>query len=64
MLTINGEAAAVQGLTLLEYLLQAGYKPQNVAVERNLAIVPQTAWADTVLEDGDVVEIVTFVGGG
>lgn len=64
MLTINGEAAAAQGLTLLEYLLQAGYKPQNVAVERNLAIVPQAAWADTVLEDGDVVEIVTFVGGG
>ena len=64
MLTINGEAAAAQGMTLLAYLKQAGYKPQNVAVERNLEIVPRAEFSTTVLQDGDVLEIVTFVGGG
>lgn len=38
--------------------------PKQVAVERNREIVPRSSYADTVLEDGDRLEIVTFVGGG
>ena len=33
-------------------------------VERNLAIVPRSSWPDTLLADGDRIEIVHFVGGG
>jgi hypothetical protein len=35
-----------------------------VAVERNGAIVPKSAFGSTLLEEGDVVEIAHFVGGG
>jgi thiamine biosynthesis protein ThiS len=35
-----------------------------VAVERNLAIVPRSAYVSTILADGDRIEIVHFIGGG
>ena len=36
----------------------------RLAVERNGNIVPRARYGETVLEDGDVLEIVRFVGGG
>jgi len=36
----------------------------RIAVERNEEIVPKAKYAETVLADGDVVEVVNFVGGG
>jgi thiamine biosynthesis protein ThiS len=36
----------------------------QVAVERNLEIVPRSLWAETPLADGDRIELVQFVGGG
>jgi thiamine biosynthesis protein ThiS len=41
-----------------------GLDRRKVAVERNLAIVPRSAYADTALADGDRIEIVHFIGGG
>ena len=38
--------------------------PQRIAVERNGEIVPRRTYGETVLQDGDVLEIVSFVGGG
>ena len=40
------------------------YDPQRIAVERNSDIVFKAEYAATVLEDGDSLEIVSFVGGG
>ena len=37
---------------------------QRIAVELNEEILPKANYAATVLKDGDVVEIVNFVGGG
>lgn len=65
MIQVNGipvEDAA--GLTLSDYLAQAGYLAHFVAVEKDGAIVPRAQYADTVLCDGDKIEIVQFVGGG
>jgi sulfur carrier protein len=64
MLTINGEAVDAAGQTLSQYLAQVGYDPRQVAVERNYTIVPKPQYDETVLEDGDIVEIVCFMGGG
>ena len=36
----------------------------RVAVERNRAIVKRDAWDATKVEEGDVIEVVTLVGGG
>jgi thiamine biosynthesis protein ThiS len=41
-----------------------GLNPRKVAVERNLAIVPRSAYGSTPLADGDRIEIVHFIGGG
>lgn len=39
-------------------------KPDRIAVERNGEIVPRTAWASVILQSGDKLEVVQFVGGG
>lgn len=63
--TVNGEARAFEApldvSTLLARLQMAGKK---LAVERNGEIVPKGLHPDTVLQDGDRLEIVVAVGGG
>ncbi|RMF69633.1 MAG: sulfur carrier protein ThiS [Alphaproteobacteria bacterium] len=64
-ITINGERRRVPADASVESLLAAlGLAPEKVAVERNLAIVPKSAYATTRLADGDRLEIVHFIGGG
>ena len=64
-LTINGEERAFPGLSSLAALVaQLGLDARKGAVERNLEIVPRSAYAATALADGDRIEIVHFIGGG
>ncbi len=64
MVKINGCELEIAGKTLAEYLASTDYDPKRIAVERNGEIVPKAMYGETVLEDGDCVEIVSFVGGG
>ena len=64
MVKINGADADVAGKRLLDYLAEANYDPKRVAVERNGDIVPKARYCETILADGDTVEVVSFVGGG
>ena len=64
-LTINGETRAFSGVADVAALVAAlGLDTKKVAVERNLEIVPRSAYAKTGLTDGDRIEIVHFIGGG
>ncbi len=64
-LTVNGEEREVAGpMTVLSLVESFGLAPQKIAVERNLEIVPRSAYAEVALRDGDRIEIVNFVGGG
>jgi thiamine biosynthesis protein ThiS len=64
-LTVNGESRAVpEGATVAHLLELLEVDPARVAVERNQEVVPRATWSQTRLEDGDRLEIVTFVGGG
>ena len=64
-LTINGESQDFEAsLTVNELLSRIGLDPANVAVERNLEIVPKSTYGETPLGDGDKLEIVHFIGGG
>lgn len=64
-LHINGEPRDfTEALSLAALVEQLGMKPDRVAVELNLNIVPREHWAATALSDGDRLEIVHFVGGG
>ena len=64
-LQINGETREfADGLTLAALIAELGSKPDRVAVELNLQIVSRDQWQDTILRNGDRLEIVHFVGGG
>jgi thiazole synthase len=64
-LHINGEHRRVRaGLTLAQLASELGFVPEKVAVERNLEVVPRSTLAQVIVEDGDELEIVHFVGGG
>ena len=54
----------VAGKTISDYLAESGYDTKRVAVELNGDILPKAQYDSTVLQDGDSVEIVSFVGGG
>jgi thiamine biosynthesis protein ThiS len=65
ILQINGEQREFpDGLTVAALVAQLGMKPDRVAVELNLEIVPRTNWENTSLQNGDKLEVVHFVGGG
>ncbi|MBO5146190.1 MAG: sulfur carrier protein ThiS [Lachnospiraceae bacterium] len=64
MVMINGNSVDADGMTITEYLQQAQYDPRIVVVERNEEIVPRDSYQETKLADGDVIEVVTFMGGG
>ena len=64
MVKINGVEQDVAGLTVAEYLAGTDYALGRVAVERNGEIVPKSKYSETVLADGDSIEVVSFVGGG
>jgi thiazole synthase len=64
-ITVNGEHRRVTaGLTLAGLAAELGLVPEKVAVERNLEVVPRSTLGEVLVEDGDELEIVHFVGGG
>ena len=63
-ITTNGEAISIEPLSVEDYLVSLGIDPRRVAVELNRDILPKTQYQQTVLKDGDTLEIVHFVGGG
>jgi sulfur carrier protein len=64
-LIVNGEPKAVAGVADIAGLVaHLGLDARKVAVERNLEIVPRSAYGKTPLAEGDRIEIVSFVGGG
>ena len=64
-LTVNGEAPLVPaGTTVAGLVARLELDTAKVAVERNLEIVPRSAYAALLLDAGDALEIVHFIGGG
>lgn len=64
MVKVNGQEINLSGTTLSEYLAGTSYEPARIAVERNGEIVAKSQYDKTTLQDGDRIEIVSFVGGG
>ena len=64
MITINGQALDCAGITISQYLEKNSYSLTRIAVEKNGEIVPKSQYDSVVLQDGDRLEVVSFVGGG
>ena len=64
-ITLNGERFELDSpLSVAALLEQLDIDPRRVAVEHNLNIIKRQTYLDTVIGEGDTVEIVNFVGGG
>jgi len=64
-LTVNGEVRDFDlPLTVAGLVERLGLDMRKVAVELNREIVPRSTYTAVVLHDGDVLEIVHFIGGG
>ncbi|MEO5705444.1 MAG: sulfur carrier protein ThiS [Alteraurantiacibacter sp.] len=63
-LTVNGEPRHTSSATVADFVRELGLKVAKVAVEHNGMIAPRSTLEHVALADGDVLEIVHFVGGG
>ena len=62
---VNGEPHTCTAQTPLpELLTKLGLNPRLIAIEYNGEILHRQYWADTQMQSGDRLEIVTIVGGG
>ena len=64
-IVVNGQARAVEsGATVLDLLDSLGFQPEGTVVERNADILERVRFGETVLAEGDTLEVIRFVGGG
>ena len=64
-ITVTGQPRECKApFSLLALAETLDLKPTQVAIEHNLTIVPRSQYGQTLLADGDIVEIVQFIGGG
>jgi thiamine biosynthesis protein ThiS len=65
IITLNGERFELDSrVTVAELLSKLDIDPRRVAVEHNLEILKRRTFPDVIVDEGDTVEIVNFVGGG
>jgi len=63
--TINGKEQQLDGpLSVAAYVETLPVNRRHVAVAKNGEVVPRDQWPDTLIDDGDTIEIVRMVGGG
>ena len=67
-INVNGEEKKIEisqkNALLSTFLNSMGYKPNTIVVELNQLIINSLKWENTILKDGDNLEIVSIVGGG
>ena len=64
--TVNGDAVSLTGALLTDALCELGYDPEQpgIAVALNMSVVPRSEWVETVLANGDRIDIVGARQGG
>lgn len=64
MVFVNGKEQAANGKTVEDIINEMNIDKRTIAVELNEEIVSKADYDKTTLKDGDVLEVVSFVGGG
>ena len=63
--TVNGEYKAINpGSTLLSFITSEKITPEHIVIEHNGVITERARWDRITIGDGDILEIVKFLGGG
>ena len=64
-ITLNGEKFTLEtGSNIVNLIDKLDLNTDKLAIERNLEIVPKSKFAMTIIEEGDKLELVHFIGGG
>lgn len=61
---VNGKELSAKEMTVSIMLEEQGFRAERVAVELNGEICPKSQYDKVILKDDDVIEVVSFVGGG
>jgi sulfur carrier protein len=62
---VNGEIREIdEGSSMLDLITTLGLQERVMASALNMEIVKQDTWGSTLLKEGDVIELLDFVGGG
>lgn len=65
MITLNGNTVSdSEGITLEEIIRRQNFVKSRIAIEINGTIISKKEYETTQVQDGDVIEVVSFVGGG
>ena len=65
MIQLNGKEVELEcPITLEKLLVRQGFVLTQIAVEKNGEIIPKSTYNEEIVRDGDVIEVVSFVGGG
>lgn len=65
MITLNGNTVSdYEGITLEELIRRQNFVKSRIAIEVNGRIISKREYETTQVQDGDVIEVVSFVGGG
>ncbi len=65
MIALNGRQTEIKdGITVTELLTERQFRIARVAVEHNGRILKKDEYDKTAVKDGDVIEVVSFMGGG
>jgi sulfur carrier protein len=65
ILTLNGKQESIERPLTLDALIAAkGLCPDKIVVEHNFSIISKEDWHKITLKDQDIIEIISFVGGG
>ena len=65
VITLNGDPFELdRPVSVIDLLTRLEIDPRRVAIEHNLTIIRRNSFPDVIVNEGDTVEIVNFVGGG
>ncbi len=61
---LNGVAFTTSATHLMALVQEQGLDPGSVIAEHNKGVIKQEAWDKTLIRQGDIIELLSFVGGG
>lgn len=65
MIQLNGKEVKLERpITLGKLVAQHGFVLTQIAIEKNGEIIPKSTYNEEIVRAGDVIEVVSFVGGG
>lgn len=63
-INLNGNVIETQKTTLEALVVEKKYNPDTLVAEVNFKVIRQEFWNSLKIQDGDVIELLNFVGGG